>query len=186
MIEMQLCEVSIDTIVDTAVVGASEAITLSDKVDLLAVANSNDSEARRSPTIVTLKATIEIVQNVLARRQYSLTSSSHLSGGGSCNKSALLAQTNTLLGWLQPVTIRLSGPLVLPQPAEQRLLNTDLCDYSTRISADSTPPNGTAAPRVVSRSGSPTPEPRESTASKLAKQLRNFQGCTHEEHNEVD
>ncbi|KAF2818927.1 hypothetical protein CC86DRAFT_432698 [Ophiobolus disseminans] len=172
IIEMQLCAASIDTTADTAAAGALEAVSLLDEDDLLAVGNSNDLEARRSPIVVTPKATVETVCNVPAPRQRRLTSSSHSSGRSSRNKSALPAQTNTLLGWLQPVALRPSGPRVLPPPAEQRLLNTNLSDYPTRMSANSTPITGTAAPRVVSRAGSLIPEPHENTATKLAKQLR--------------
>ncbi|CAE7221186.1 hypothetical protein HRS9139_10562 [Pyrenophora teres f. teres] len=40
--------------------------------------------------------------------------------------------------------------------------------------------------RSTSRASSPPILPTERTAYKLAKQLRNFQGCTHEEHTEAD
>ncbi|KAL5370972.1 hypothetical protein DPSP01_014565 [Paraphaeosphaeria sporulosa] len=40
--------------------------------------------------------------------------------------------------------------------------------------------------RSTPRAGSPPTPPTERTAYKLAKQLRNFQGCTHEEHAEAD
>lgn len=179
--------VSTDTTADTAAAGELEAGTLLGEGDLPAdLADSDNSESRRSPTFATLEATVATTEAVPALRQPRLTSSSHSSVVSSRNKSLFPAQTNNLLGWLQPVATRPSAPCVPLQPVEQRSPNTVLTDPPTRLSADSTARNSTLSSGTVSRGGSLTLELRESTAVKLAKQLRNFQGCTHEEHNKAD
>jgi hypothetical protein len=172
---MQLGRVSIDITADTAAAGALEAAMLGDEIDLLVnAANSDDSEARGLPTFATPEtttvATMEAVRNLPAPRQCRSTSS-HLSARSSCNKSSFPAQANNLLGWLQPVATHPSAPCILLQLAEQRSLSTVLSNHPTRLSVPCTPPNRTTSPRAVSRAGSSTLEPCESTAIKLAKQL---------------
>jgi hypothetical protein len=187
MMEIQLGGVDTNTAADTAATGESEAVTLPDEVDLPAdLASTDDSAAGDSATFAAPEATTEVLCDVPALSQRRFTSSSHSSGRSSRNQSTFPAQTNNLLSWLQPAATRSPASHVLPQPANQRPPNTGLSGHPTRSSANRTPPNGTPPCRTVSREGGLIPELRNSTAVKLAKQLRNFQGCTHEQHQEAD
>ncbi|KAF2844277.1 hypothetical protein T440DRAFT_523630 [Plenodomus tracheiphilus IPT5] len=59
-------------------------------------------------------------------------------------------------------------------------LPTPIAPPPTATLPTATPPMPTATPH------NPSPDPAESTAYKLAKQLRGFQGCTHKQHNEAE
>jgi hypothetical protein len=115
-------------------------------------------------------------------------------------------QKNNLLSWMKPgpqgppangastpPAIQRSPSVVLspPIPLVERLAppTPDLStinNTSPAVTPVSTPvgsPVRTPAP-AVTETASPTPAER--TAIKLAKQLRSFQGCTHEQHQEAD
>lgn len=124
------------------------------------------------------------------------------------------AQSNTLLSWVtltsrqpsespshstpQPLPLssnhsitrlpRLSNsnstrqPAARGTPAAASPSPSTRCGHVPSLGAAQAAPPAQSTPRAGS---SPTP-PTERTAYKLAKQLRNFHGCTHEEHAEAD
>jgi hypothetical protein len=53
-------------------------------------------------------------------------------------------------------------------------------------SPDAIAPDAIAPDAATSTNAEASPPPTKRTAFKLAKQLRNFQGCTHEQHREAD
>ena len=59
------------------------------------------------------------------------------------------------------------------------------CNNTPQLVAQGTPIAALPA-GSISRVGSPTTLPTERTAYRLAKQLRNFQGCTHQQHAEAE
>ena len=83
-----------------------------------------------------------------------------------------------------------SRPLQLPnsshtQPAAQGTPATTSPSPFVRLQNDDVPSPGGARAAPAAQPTPPTP-PTERTAYKLAKQLRNFQGCTHEQHSAAD
>ena len=107
-------------------------------------------------------------------------------------------QRNTLMSWVKPQTT--NTPLLPVSPA---LPSIDLSpplrplDSPVSIAAsvstphEATPHEAPAATEAAVPIRGPTdlassPVPAERTALKLAKQLRKFQGCTHEQHNDAD
>lgn len=108
------------------------------------------------------------------------------------------SRAETILSWFQPVVQRFSsiGSTARQEGPSNSHSTTPPIVEGTQPAASAAPschspptanPNGTASPRsTASHSGSPSVEPQERTAYKLAKQLRNFQGCTHEEHGEAE
>lgn len=107
------------------------------------------------------------------------------------------AQKNNLLGWMNPGVNTARVPSTsppLPQlPQEQECLPVEIEDRATPITptAPPRPPINDLTARAPQSSGH-TPSPNtnnpqeERTAFKLAKQLRRFQGCTHEQHQQAD
>jgi hypothetical protein len=111
------------------------------------------------------------------------------------------AQNNDLLSWMNPLPSRSSVSSNDSTPARQRrrsdassaqlVIQTPAAANATPAAyvppAPSPPPEPATIPSPAApRDASASPAPRERTALKLAKQLRNFQGCTHEQHREAD
>lgn len=107
--------------------------------------------------------------------------------------SSFPAQRNTLLSWMKPITIVDSNPASPTSHASPSAAMSSPTPLSLQQPAGPvgvSPPNP-ASPQTVyntqSRtSASPVPTRPEGTAFKLAKQLRKFKGCTHEQHTEAD
>jgi hypothetical protein len=100
-------------------------------------------------------------------------------------KSPLLAQSNTLLNWLVPTQARvIEGSASVPTiqlSARSSVLSPAL--HSPRPSSIQHTQNASpTSTRAIAEDT--TVNIRESTWYKLARQLRHFQGCTHEEHSE--
>ena len=129
------------------------------------------------------------------------------SNGSLAKKSkSFPAQTNNLLSWMKSLPARAPTCNTPTPPAIQRSPSTALSS-SLHPAEETVPPTPTSQgtlptasiPPVVSLTQAAAPpvttstpaataplEPIERTAFKLAKQLRNFQGCTHEQHREAD
>ncbi|KAI8931113.1 hypothetical protein NX059_012123 [Plenodomus lindquistii] len=79
-------------------------------------------------------------------------------------------------------------PAPTPQTATPPTATPPTATLPTATPPTATPPTATpptaTLPTVTPHS--PPPDPAESTAYKLAKQLRGFQGCTHEQHEEAE
>ncbi|KFZ00540.1 hypothetical protein V500_01019 [Pseudogymnoascus sp. VKM F-4518 (FW-2643)] len=110
-------------------------------------------------------------------------------------------QKNNLLGWMKPGvnTVRVpSTPPQLPQlpqeqEQEQECLPVEIENHATPMTptaAQRAPINDLTARAPQPSSHAPSPStnnhPQERAAFKLAKQLRKFQGCTHEQHQQAD
>jgi hypothetical protein len=116
------------------------------------------------------------------------TNPSRASQGSSRRSTPLPAQSNTLLSWLQfppenpstnrslsELAVQKSPSIILPSPPHH-----PVCPSSpnpTRPTTQITPPR---------RGSTTSPDPSERTALRLATQLRHFQGCTYEQHDEAD
>jgi len=105
------------------------------------------------------------------------------------------AQKNTLLSWMKPMPQEPSAPMhgshgaTTPLPISSSNA-TPVPPTPTPINviddALATPtPIRVPLPAVATSTALPEP-PIERTAIKLARQLRSFQGCTHEQHQEAD
>jgi hypothetical protein len=106
-------------------------------------------------------------------------------------------QKNTLMSWigslpqyvLEDINHR-SPPTVLhPSPSNASPSPSSPAPLMIRLSpAPIIPPPSpvTTVPTATAPDTAASPVPTEKTALKLAKQLRNFQGCTHEQHREAD
>lgn len=94
------------------------------------------------------------------------------------------AQKNTLSSWIKPpreaTTASPTPPVSQSAISPPSPIIPDARARETPMPAAPTAPRSTPAPNSADTS------PVERTASKLAKHLRNFQGCTHEEHAALD
>jgi hypothetical protein len=142
-------------------------------------------------------------QTPTQRRSPSLQSSSKSKSqqGTTRQSTPFPSQKNNLLSWIKPLPQRLSVDTTnttLPL-ATQRSPSSALPLPRGPSIIQSTPtpliPNPTPTiPAIVARASpnattldvTASPAPTERTAFKLAKQLRNFQGCTHEQHRQAD
>ncbi|KAF2175411.1 hypothetical protein K469DRAFT_610840 [Zopfia rhizophila CBS 207.26] len=111
---------------------------------------------------------------------------------GSRPSTSFPAQRNNLLSWIQPLPGEPPSNQVSSQPVMQKSPSITSSSplhpatYPERsVPARSIPNTASPAPATAA-STTTSPEPLERTAFKLAKQLRRFQGCTHEQHNEVE
>lgn len=92
------------------------------------------------------------------------------SSQGSRRVAKLPAQSNNLLSWLNRQGTEVPG-----------------ASSTRRVDRrEGTPCSDAIPPRSATPTRSPSPDPQERTAYKLARQLRVFQGCTHEEHAEAE
>jgi hypothetical protein len=111
------------------------------------------------------------------------------------------AQKNNLLGWMKPGVNTVRVPSTSPQlpqlsqeqEQEQECLPVEIENHATPMTptaAQRAPINDLTANAPQPSSHAPSPStnnhPQERTAFKLAKQLRRFQGCTHEQHQQAD
>jgi hypothetical protein len=144
----------------------------------------------------------------------SMHSSSQSTGRQSSSKGRFPSQTNNLMSWVTSVPQRQPtgiSPTTTPSTASRSSSNA-LSSSPCRIeraaslpvqaethvaSHPATPSNPSPMPAAppsphprtpidTATVASSTPAPAERTAIKLAKQLRHFQGCTHEQHREAD
>ena len=105
------------------------------------------------------------------------------------------AQWNNLLSWVKSLPGRPPSNLSSPTPILASIRNVSpspfrlVENFVPSIAAQSVrdvPPAPSTPIRAPAPAVSVSPAPTERTAFKLAKQLRHFQGCTHEEHHEAD
>ena len=106
-------------------------------------------------------------------------------------------QRNNLLSWMKYLPERspsnLSSPAptptshrnALPSPSTFRPIENIVPSTPVQFVREASPAPATPV-RASVPAASASPAPVERTAFKLAKQLRNFQGCTHEQHHEAD
>jgi hypothetical protein len=94
------------------------------------------------------------------------------------------AQKNTLISWVKPCATDIPLLLVSPVlPSIDLSLPFYLLDSPISVAASAIP--GAAALIRGPTELAASPAPAERTALKLAKQLRKFQGCTHEQYNKA-
>lgn len=97
------------------------------------------------------------------------------------------SQKNNLISWMTPLPQRLpvnhntSPPLVIQRSST----NASSSPVETMIYTTSAPSTPIPTPVSIAIASLDSPISMERTAFKLAKQLRNFQGCTHEQHYEA-
>lgn len=182
-------------------------------VDNPPVMNTRSVSYKSTPTLAkTANASTEALNSLQTPSQRSSISSTRSSIRGSRRKTPFPAQSNTLLSWISPAPRQpfednsvlrpaqlsciysTSQPLLpssnrsTPQPVTQGTPAAASPSPFTRAGSVPSPGAAQIASPAQSkpRTGSPPTPPTERTAYKLAKQLRNFQGCTHEEHTEAD
>ncbi|KAN0108918.1 hypothetical protein V8E51_008660 [Hyaloscypha variabilis] len=117
--------------------------------------------------------------------------------GASRRSTAFPAQRNNLLSWMEslpgrppsnsssPAPTPISTRNASPSPSPFRPIE-DFVPSTPAQSVREMPPAPATPIRASVPAASASPAPTERTAFKLAKQLRNFQGCTHEQHHEAD
>ncbi|KAN0103560.1 hypothetical protein V8E51_011873 [Hyaloscypha variabilis] len=115
--------------------------------------------------------------------------------GASRRSTAFPAQRNNLLSWMESLPGRPPSNLSSPAPTPISTRNAspspfrpieDFVPSTPAQSVREMPPAPATPIRASVPAASASPAPTERTAFKLAKQLRNFQGCTHEQHHEAD
>lgn len=113
--------------------------------------------------------------------------------GTSRRSTPFPAQRNNLLSWVKTLPGRPPSNLSSPTPTPAR--NASLSPFhpvenfvppTPAQSARDEPPAPATPLRTSVPAASASPAPTERTAFKLAKHLRNFQGCTHEQHLKAD
>ena len=115
---------------------------------------------------------------------------------GTSRRSTLFPpQRNNLLSWVKSLPGRPPSNLSSPTPTPASIRNAspspfrpieNFVPYTPAQSVRDVPPAPATPIRASVPAASASPAPTERTACKLAKQLRNFQGCTHEQHHEAD
>jgi hypothetical protein len=150
-----------------------------------------------------------------ARRSSPLQTPSQSQSKSSQRSASFPSQKNNLLSWMKPLSNRSPVNSTASTPATQSPLGHASSSpfhrtegfassppalsiaHTIPAAATSTPapipapvaiasPDATAPDAATPASTEAPPAPTERTAFKLAKQLRNFQGCTHEQHREAD
>ncbi len=114
---------------------------------------------------------------------------------GTSRRSILFpAQRNNLLSWMESLPGRPPSSLSSPAPPTS-IRNASPSPFrpienfvpcTPAQSVRDVPPAPATPNRAFVPAISASPAPAERTALKLAKQLRTFQGCTHEQHHEAD
>jgi hypothetical protein len=175
--------------------------------DSIAASNTSNRPAsiQRSP-----ENTVPL-QTPTQHRSPPLPSSNRTSSKGSTSRrsTSFPAQNNNLLSWMKPLARRsptnsTSSPPATEGPpsdapsspfrriesiAPSSLAESVICTTPAPAIPTPTPartPGATASPDVAAPDAAASPAPTERTTFKLAKQLRNFQGCTHEQHRKAD
>ena len=127
--------------------------------------------------------------------------------------SSFPSQTNNLMSWVKPLPqrppanpndvspspvtsrspanassslFRSNESLVTSAPTVSMIQSAQAPQASHPLPAARAASSATTADVTTSASPAVSPAPAEPTAYKLARQLRNFQGCTHEQHHEAD
>lgn len=149
--------------------------------------NSNTASIQRS-TDVPLRT---------RQRTPSLQSSKSRSTGR--RRTLFPAQRNTLMSWVRSLPQRIpTDSNTLSPPAVTPLISKNASPLPSSPIVQPNPalvnPTPSPAPTPAARASPNAPDPNaaaslapaERTAFKLAKQFRNFQGCTHEQHREAD
>ncbi|PVH92672.1 hypothetical protein DM02DRAFT_604978, partial [Periconia macrospinosa] len=179
-----------------------------------AIANTRSASHASTPPLArdaNASAAIPSSPKTPSQRSASVARSSTRSG----RFRDFLAQSNTLLSWLGSASRQPSEDRNTPQPPKPSPSQKAISIASTRSTPHlPQPPNGDGAPpapaalrspsvrpsnvpgrdatpaaspaQSTPQASSPPVSPAERTAYKLAKQLRHFQGCTHEEHAMAD
>jgi hypothetical protein len=150
-------------------------------------------------------------QTPVPQRSVSGPQSSTIKGKNSRRSMSFPTQKNNLMSWIKstpqqstPSIDSISSPSITnpcsinvsPTPAIQAGNSVPLPPAHNMIHSHPTPNLPTSmlppTPTAQTLSHSPTPHPtaspapNERTSFKLAEQLRNFRGCTHEQHHEAD
>jgi hypothetical protein len=136
-----------------------------------------------SPFPTTPDATIALARTPSVFRQQEPASSSRAS---SQRKKSFPPQTNTLRSWIISTPAHSpASSVTAPQASPSR--NSALPTHSSTHLQDqhANPASSSSPPLTAPSARSVTESPHERTASKLAKQLQKFQGCTSEEHQEA-
>ncbi len=115
--------------------------------------------------------------------------------GTSRRSTAFPAQRNNLLSWMESLPGRPPSSLSSLVPTPTSIRNASPSPFrpienfvpcAPAQSVRDVPPAPATPIRAFVPAISASPAPAERTALKLAKQLRTFQGCTHEQHHEAD
>jgi hypothetical protein len=183
-----------DTIDDEPLLSCFSPVVSIDEPDAAAPDTSN-----RPESIQRSRETTVLSQAPVQQRSPSLQSSSN--SKGSRRGASFPTQKNNLMSWVKALPAQQAPDTTLPS-AIPRSPSSDISSplppptqAEIHVPLDPTPvpsayilaePSVAASvpPAASSDNSAASPTPSERTAYKLAKQLRDFQGCTHEQHRE--